>query len=135
MNQFRKIARPIAFSVVFSILGFSIQLPAYAAIIGTDAAIQAEKSDADRSKIKTLLARSEMQQKLVAAGVNPEQVSARVDAMSNTEITALAGQLDKAAAGGDALGIALLVFLALVVSDLMGWTDIFPFTKKGAWKK
>jgi hypothetical protein len=30
------------------------------------------------------------------------------------------------------LGIALVVFLVLLFTDIMGWTSVFPFTKKGS---
>jgi UPF0716 family protein affecting phage T7 exclusion len=37
-------------------------------------------------------------------------------------------------AGGDALGVvvgaAVLIFLILLVTDILGLTDIFPFVKK-----
>lgn len=132
MNIFRKLARPVAFSVVLSMIGISIQIPAHAAIIGTDTAIQIQNADAARDRIRSMLARNDVQSELIAAGVDPDEVSARVNAMTDTEVASLSGKLDRAAAGGDALGIALFVFLVLVLTDLMGWTHIFPFTKKGS---
>jgi len=134
MNIFRKLARPVAFSVIFSLIGVSIQIPVHAAIIGTDTAIQIQNADAARDQVKSMLARSDVQNELIAAGVNPDEVNARVNAMTDSEVVSLSGKLDKAAAGGDALGIALFVFLALILTDLMGWTDIFPFTRKGSLK-
>ena len=42
--------------------------------------------------------------------------------------------IDPLPAGGDALGVilgvALIVFLVLLITDIMGYTDIFPFVKK-----
>lgn len=135
MNIFRKLARPVAFSVILSLTLFSIEMPAYGAIVGTDAAIQQKDAVAARDNVKTLLARADVQKQLVAAGVSPDEVSARVDAMTDTEVASLSGRLDKAAAGGDALGTVVFIFLILMLTDLMGWTNIFPFTKKGALRK
>jgi hypothetical protein len=134
MNIFRRMARPVALSVILSLAGLSIEMPAYGAIIGTDTAISAEKSGLARDKINTMLARADVQQELLTAGVSPDQVSARVAAMTDTEVASLSGKLDKMTAGGDALGIALFVFLLLVLTDLLGYTNIFPFTKKGSLK-
>lgn len=132
MNIFRKIAKPVAYSVVLAFTLISVQMPAYGAIVGTGAAIQEKDAGAARAHIKAMLARKDVQQQLVTAGVSPEEVGARVNAMTDNEVAQLSGRLDKAAAGGDALGIALFVFLVLVFTDLMGWTKIFPFTKKGS---
>jgi hypothetical protein len=134
MNIFRKIAKPVAYSVVLAFTLISVQMPAYGAIVSTGVAIQEKDATAARAHIKTMLARKDVQNQLITAGVSPDEVSARVNAMTDNEVAQLSGQLDKAAAGGDALGIALFVFLLLVVTDLLGWTHIFPFTKKGAWK-
>ena len=134
MKLFRKIAKPVAYSVVLAFTLISVQMPAYGAIVSTGVAIQEKDATAARAHIKTMLARKDVQNQLITAGVSPDEVSARVNAMTDNEVAQLSGQLDKAAAGGDALGIALFVFLLLVVTDLLGWTHIFPFTKKGAWK-
>jgi len=132
MNIFRRIAKPVAYSVVLAFTLISVQMPAYGAIVGTGAAIQEKDASAARAHIKAMLARKDVQQQLVTAGVSPDEVSARVNAMTDNEVAQLSGRLDKAAAGGDALGIALFVFLVLIFTDLMGWTKIFPFTKKGS---
>jgi hypothetical protein len=132
MNIFRKIAKPVAYSVVLAFTLISVQMPAYGAIVGTGAAIQEKDASVARAHIKAVLARKDVQQQLITAGVSPDEVSARVNAMTDNEVAQLSGRLDKAAAGGDALGIALFVFLVLIFTDLMGWTNIFPFTKKGS---
>lgn len=132
MKLFRKLAKPVAYSVILALTLFSVQMPAYGAIISTGTAIHEKDTAAARAHIQSLLARKDVQKQLISAGVKPDEVSARVNAMTDTEVAQLSGQLDKAKAGGDALGIALFVFLVLVFTDLMGWTHIFPFTKKGS---
>lgn len=132
MNIFRKVAKPVAYSVIMALTLFSVQMPAYGAIVSTRTAIQQNDARAARDHIATMLARKDIQQQLITAGVSPDEVSARVNAMTDNEVAQLSGQLDKAKAGGDVLGVALFVFLVLVFTDLMGWTNIFPFTKKGS---
>ena len=49
--------------------------------------------------------------------------------MSDSEVAQLAGRIDQAPAGGDVLGILFTVFIVLLVTDIMGFTKVFPFTR------
>ena len=49
--------------------------------------------------------------------------------MSDSEVAQLAGRIDQAPAGGDVLGILFTVFIVLLVTDIMGLTKVFPFTR------
>lgn len=53
----------------------------------------------------------------------------RVQAMSNAEVAQLAGRLDQTPAGGDVLGVLLTIFIVLLVTDIVGLTKVFPFTR------
>jgi Family of unknown function (DUF6627) len=104
-------------------------LPVHAGMLPTDAA------NPERSRVLTVLERSDVQAALQAHGVNPADVKARVAAMSDDEVAQLAGQVDSLPAGGsDVLTIILVVFIVLLITDLLGLTHIFPFTSKSAKK-
>jgi hypothetical protein len=66
--------------------------------------------------------------------VNPEEAKARVDSLTDQEIAKIAARIDQLPAGGDGLGVivgaAVLIFLVLLLTDILGITDIFPFVKK-----
>jgi hypothetical protein len=52
--------------------------------------------------------------------------------LSDDEVEHLAGRLDSLPAGGDVEGvlwIAFLVFLVLLVTDILGFTKVFSFTR------
>lgn len=87
----------------------------------------------DRNHLYGVLERTEVQQQLQAHGLSLEQAKARVAAMTDAEAAQLAAQIDSLPAGGDALGAlitaALIVFLVLLLTDILGFTKIFPFTK------
>ena len=86
--------------------------------------------DADRAQIYSVLDREEVRTQLEAHGVNPADVKARVAAMSDAEAAALAGQIEALPAGGaDVLGVLLTVFIILLITDILGFTKIFPFTR------
>jgi hypothetical protein len=104
-------------------------LPVHAGMLPTDAA------NPERSRVLTVLERSDVQAALQAHGVSPADVKARVAAMTDDEVTQLAGQFDSLPAGGsDVLTIILVVFIVLLITDLLGLTHIFPFTSKSAKK-
>jgi hypothetical protein len=101
----------------------------YAAMISSDAAISAS----ERGRIMSMLDRADVRIQLESLGVKPADVSARIAALTDAEAAQLARQLDQLPAGGDALGAVVgaivLVFLVLLITDLLGLTKVFPFTK------
>lgn len=86
-------------------------------------------SSATRDKVNQFLARDEVRQAMLGQGVTTQAASARVAAMSDAEVAQLAGRIDQAPAGGDVLGILFTVFIVLLVTDIMGLTKVFPFTR------
>lgn len=86
------------------------------------------KSTQDREKIVSMLSRDDVQSELVARGINPTEAKSRVAALTDEEASSLATQLDKAPAGG-IIGAILLVFFVLLLTDILGFTKIFPFTR------
>jgi len=87
----------------------------------------------DRSQLLGVLERVEVQNQLQAHGVSIEQAKARIAALTDAEAAQLAAQIDSLPAGGDAVGAlitaVLIVFLVLLLTDILGFTKIFPFTK------
>jgi hypothetical protein len=85
---------------------------------------------AERERLAELIDRSDVRERLQALGVDPASAKARVAALSDDEAAQLAAQMDTMPAGGaDVLVVALIVFLVLLFTDVMGYTKIFPFTR------
>jgi hypothetical protein len=63
--------------------------------------------------------------------VNAADAKARVAALNDAELAQLSSRIDSLPAGGDVgiLGFVLVVFLVLLLTDILGFTHIFPFTK------
>jgi len=131
MKKLRRLARAISYIVTLGILALSVHLPvANAAVIGTEAVVAAQQAEIDRAHVQDLLGRAEVKDRLLSAGVDPNQVSARVDALSDSDVHQLAAKIDQLPAGGDALGVLVFVFIVLLITDILGFTDVFPFVKK-----
>jgi hypothetical protein len=131
MDKLRRLSKPIAHLVSFGMLVLSVHLPtAQATIVTTDAVVSSQQAVQDRAHVSDMLSRADVAQQLAAAGVDPSEVLARVDALSDQEVHALAQQMDEMPAAGSAGGVILFIFLVLLVTDLLGYTDVFPFVKK-----
>jgi len=56
--------------------------------------------------------------------------------LSDEEIQQIAGRLDELPAGeggvGVVVGAILIIFLVLLITDLMGLTDVYPFVNNKA---
>lgn len=83
----------------------------------------------DRQQAVALFDRADIQNQLAELGVDAELAKSRVAAMSDAEINQLNQHLADQPAGQDVLGLAFLVFVVLVITDMLGATDVFPFVK------
>jgi hypothetical protein len=108
----------------------SVPMTAQAAMVGTQAVIASEQLSFSRAQLAATLDRADVQRQLTSLGVDVQQAKERVAAMSEEEIAATNGKVEQLPAGGDALGWIVLVFLVLLVTDIAGYTDIFPFVNK-----
>ncbi len=108
---------------------------AQAEMVTTDQVIEQYNSTEDRTRVMDFMLREDVQQQLTLLGVDPEEAARRVASLSDEEIRQIAGRLDELPAGeggvvGPIVGAILIIFLVLLITDLLGLTDIFPFVKK-----
>jgi hypothetical protein len=124
--------RLIALVLALCIAGLGFEQQALAAAIATDAAIaSAPARSAQREQVLRFLDRADVRQQLQSHGVNAADAKARVAALNDAELAQLSSRIDSLPAGGDVgiLGFVLVVFLVLLLTDILGFTHIFPFTK------
>lgn len=104
-----------------------------AGMVGTQQYASSEAVEAQRADVKAMLARDDVREQLVQWGVDPGEASARVDALTPGEVQQLAERMDSMPAGagvGSVVGAAVLVFLVLLITDILGFTNVFPFVTK-----
>jgi hypothetical protein len=121
--------RSTASMLIVCMATLGMQGNAQAGIVSTDEALATHSASANRDKVNHFLARDDVRQSLVLHGVDPDAARQRVDALTDVEVADLAGRVDKAPAGGDVLGTILVVFLVLLLTDILGWTKVFSFTR------
>jgi hypothetical protein len=130
MKMMRRIARSVSTFLILAFTCLGLQAPAYAGMVGTEAVVSQEQAAAERGQVLAALERNDVQQGLVDLGVTPQMARDRVLALSDGEVHQMAGKLDQLPAGGDALGVVVFIFVLLLVTDILGYTNVFPFVKK-----
>lgn len=89
-----------------------------------DSALRAEQM----ATVKAALERKEVAARLADYGLTPEEVTARMDRLSDEQLSEVAGRIDQINAGADIFGtlltIALLLLVVLVVLHFLGYIDL-----------
>ncbi len=130
MDRLRRLTKPVSHLLAFGILALSLQLPvAHAGMIGTEVVVNAAQVQQDRERLRDVFNRDDVQAQLLARGVDPAQVQARVDSLTDQEVQTLAGKMDQLPAGGDGLELLIFIFIVLLITDILGFTNVFPFVK------
>ena len=128
-----RFTRTMAAMVALSISYTGMLTSAQAAVISTDEVAQAQQVmpvGAGQARLNAVLDRTEVQAALQAHGVNVDQARARVAALTDDEATRMADQIDQAPAGAsDLLGTIVFIFVLLLITDILGLTKVFPFTR------
>jgi len=136
----RKISKPAAIFLAFHMLMLSgLYQSVSAAMIGTESIINVDRGQNPRDYLNNFLAREEIQAVLISKGIDPQEAQDRIDNLSDDEIGKFVHEMDQLPAGAGFFEafiiIVFLIFLILLITDISGYTDVFPFVKKHASKK
>ncbi len=127
----RNIVRLLVVSLCYA--GLPTRL-AQAELIATDRLETAGRAPLSaRERVDSLFERADVRAALERHGVSADDAKARVDALSDDEVERLAARFDSLPAAGDALGSLLwfgfLAFVVLLITDILGFTKVFSFTR------
>jgi hypothetical protein len=129
--------RSVAMMVAASLSYAGLLHSAQAALVGTEQVAAAQgvvsvdaEAAAQRAHVLSYLDRADVAAGLAEKGVSVDQARERVAALTDAEVAQLAHTLDTAPAGAsDVLGVIVFVFLILLLTDILGLTKVFPFTR------
>lgn len=135
MQVMHNTLKPVSFLLALFMIMISGPVQSgMAAMVETETMIESSRGQDARHRLNQLLVREDVRQALINQGIDPHEARARIDSLSDAEAVAAADNLDRLPAGSGALEvfliISLIVFLVLLATDIMGYTDIFPFVKK-----
>lgn len=68
--------------------------------------------------------------RLESLGVEPSAARARVAALTEKERRLVMERLEHLPAGGDALAVLAFSALVLLLTDILGYTDVYPFVTR-----
>ena len=110
-----------------------LQAPALqAAMLGTESVLRSQ-TDTTRNQLQELLQRHDVKQSLKEHGIDVQEARARVMTLSATELEQIQGRLDTLPAGEGAVGAivggAVFIFVVLLITDILGFTDVFTFVR------
>ncbi len=130
-QSLRAIAVCMAFVMLMTSLPFNF---AQAAMVSTDQVVAQSEAADDRARVLRFMAREDVRQQLQALGIDPDEAARRTESLSDDEIQQIVEKMDELPAGQGVIGVLLLVvvvlFLVLLITDLVGATDVFPFINK-----
>ncbi|HXH74725.1 MAG TPA: PA2779 family protein [Bacteriovoracaceae bacterium] len=103
-------------------------------MIATSAVVEGISLQHEREKIITFMQSEQISKQMANMGVDTAEAVKRVASLSAKEIRTLHKQIENAPAGADGgvgtiIGAVLLVFIVLLITDILGYTKVFPFTR------
>lgn len=104
-----------------------------AQIASTETLLGNSAPSSAKDKLFQMTSRQDVSKKFEEMGVDPKIIEARIASMSDSEAAEIAYKIDTLPAGADAgvalIGAIVFVFIVLLVTDLLGVTKVFNFTK------
>jgi len=134
MRGIRHIAKYVSCFVTLTMLLMSMPVQTVgAAMIGTETVMTLTKAQHVRKNLNELLNREDVKSIMIARGISPIEAKARVDSLSDAEIMQIADKMDQLPSGGSDFGVVvgatLVIFIILLITDILGYTHVFPFVR------
>ena len=98
----------------------------WAGVVSTGEMLQ-QQAGVDRTLLMSALEREEVRQRLIELGVDPEQAKLRIAALDDEQVGEIQAKLDVLPTAAGVLEVVVAVLVVLVILDLVGVTNIFPF--------
>lgn len=123
----RMIARILCAVMLFNSLPLAA---ANAAVATTQQATSSERAD-----IMNIIKREDVRAEFTRYGITPQEMEMKLASMSDEEIRYMHSQLEEALPAGQSavgaiVGAAVLVFIILLITDLLGLTHVFDFVNR-----
>lgn len=111
-------------------LCFTIPMQTVQAGMVSTGQVAAQSSPDERARVIGFLEREDVRKAMESYGVDPADAKSRVAALTDEEIASLNQKIGDLPAGGDGvLGVLFAIFIILLITDILGFTKVFPFTR------
>jgi hypothetical protein len=106
----------------------------WAQMASTEAVFEQPVAASSKQKVMEFAEREDVKTTLAEMGVEPQVLKERIASLTDEEAATMANRIDSMPAGGDAVGAivgaAVFIFIVLLITDLLGFTKVFNFTRK-----
>jgi hypothetical protein len=130
----RSLARMLCLLLIVSFMIFDTNAHSVrAGMVGTETILYVQTEDGPRARVTAFFKRQDVEAAMASWGITPSEARERVASLTDAEIRGFTMIIDQLPAGGDGLSsvvsAALFVFVLLLVTDILGLTRVFPFTR------
>lgn len=128
----KNIKRFFALLLIVSFANVTLIQTVQASLISTDQvarSVALANGESPHAKLSEMFSRADVAAELQKLGVSASDAHERIAALTDEEALLMAQQIENAPAGGGILGAILFVFVVLLITDLLGLTKVFPFTR------
>jgi hypothetical protein len=104
----------------------------WAQIASTEAILSSSMSVSAHEKVSQFIARDDVTKTFEQMGVDSKMAEKRIAMMSDDEVSTIVAKIDTLPAGGDfggIVGAVVFVFIVLLITDILGLTKVFGFTR------
>ena len=128
MHTFQKTAKAISVLAIFLLLLVStLNQPAAAAMVGTEKLLISDRNQETRSYLQQMMSRRDIQQALVARGIDLQEAQIRIDSLTDSEIELIFNKIKDLPAGGvDATFVLIIVGVIVVVFIFVEYISAVP---------
>lgn len=120
----------VVHTMITSVMFLGLTQSVQASMISTEQVVNVAAAAQNRAKVVATFERADLQAQLQQMGINTDDARTRVLAMTDAEAASIATQIDSLPAGGNGLvGTLVFIFVLLLITDIMGLTKVFPFTR------
>jgi hypothetical protein len=136
MHTFQKTAKPISILAIVIVLLMSIiNRPAAAAMVGTEKLLISNRNQETRSYLQQMMSRKDIQEALVARGIDLQEAQIRIDSLTDSEIELIFNNITDLPAGGVDTGFVLIlvgvIVVLIIIVELTSAIPMFPWLRLG----
>jgi hypothetical protein len=116
--------------VIIFVLAPAFYRSTSAAMIGTETVLTPARNPDTRAVLRGLMARADVQQVLVARGIDPREAIARIDSLSDDELEIFSEFIADKPAGGSATGfivvVGVVIIIVIIIVEYFSEVKMFP---------
>ena len=136
MHTFQKTTKPISILTIILLLIMStLNQPAAAAMVGTEQLLISDRNQETRSYLQQMMSRKDIQEALVARGIDFQEAQIRIDSLTDREIELIFNKITDLPAGGIDAGFVLIVvgvvLVMIIIVEYISAVPMFPWFQPG----